>query len=364
MDRRMRLFFYLFLALSTAAVSVDVAYQHSPLWSYKIGGKVNSMEYNKDKIFVGSDDNILYAISKNGYLSWKYPADNVITGLHAGDDIVFSSMDGLIYMVDYNGTTKWSRRLPSYVGYDKAIHSRNGIVSVGLVNGVIYVLDKYGAEIGEYNTGGYVLETRVLEDRIIAVSDRQVFSLDLNGTLVGTFNLNKFVRTASVTDDYVVVGLNDGEVYCYDVSGTLFWAYKTDDQIGTVHADKNLVSAGTKNKRLFLFNVNSSLMWQRDTSDSIAATFISEPYVAVSTLDNKVYLYYTDGRLKWIYPTEGRVLNLLISDKYLISGTNGGWVDLSELPQKSKDEVMFVAASVAVLLLFAFLISVRSILKT
>jgi len=352
----------LFLA---SASSVDTAYMHSPTWSYRTEGGVSSVKYDNGKVLIASGDYTLYAVNLAGSLEWRFPMGDEITSIcPLSRNITVASMDGLIYMISEKGNTLWSRELPSYVGYDKAVSAGRGILSVGTADGMVYVLDNGGDLIGRYNTGEYVLATEVLDEGIIAISDRQIFLLMDNGSLVKTFELDRYIRTAATTDKYVAVGFTDGTIVLYDTTGMLLWTYDTKDQVGTISLSDEHVSAGTKGKKLLMFDVNGTLMWAQNMTDSVAATDVSEPYLAVSTLDNNVYLYNTDGMLKWGYSTNGRALNLVIDGGYLLSGTNTGLTYLSEIPSKSEMEVVFVSLTVAVIVLLGLLLLVRSILKT
>ena len=352
----------LILILVATSSAVETAYKHSPDWTYRVGGKVNSIKYADNLVLVGSDDSLLYAISRDGDLVWKYPVDNPVTSVDVADDnITVTSMDGLIYRLDPKGNTLWVRELPGYVGYDGGISSGRGIISAGTMNGKVYVLDNDGNQLSSYDAGGYVIATRVLDDGILAITDRHVLVIADNGSLTTSSEFSSYVRAAKTTGKYSAVGLSDGRIYLYDNSGVNLWSYDTKDQIGTLYASDNYVAAGTKNKKLLVFSVNGTLMWERLMTDSVIATFIEEPFIAVSTLDNTVQLYYTDGTLKWIYATDGRTLDLDMDGRYLLSGTANGGVYFSELPKKSSSEVFLVAGIVVIVLLLGLLVSIGAV---
>ena len=80
-------------------------------WRYLTGGWVfTTPAIGADEIYFGSDDYYLYSLTKDGVLKWRYGTSDSVNGspvLDADGVIYFSSWDGALYAVDMNGALKW-----------------------------------------------------------------------------------------------------------------------------------------------------------------------------------------------------------------------------------------------------------------
>ena len=82
-------------------------------WSYATGAPIySSPAVGADgTVYVGSEDNKLYAINPNGTLKWSYAAVYEIwssPAIGADGTIYVASYDDKLYAVNPNGTLKWS----------------------------------------------------------------------------------------------------------------------------------------------------------------------------------------------------------------------------------------------------------------
>ena len=105
------------LITSEAAPTSQAAVQGSPSgvkkWSHKAGGPVGgSPAIGADgAVYVGSDDNHMYAFSSNGDQQWSFLAgDSIFSSTTIGKDgtIFFGAADHMIYAVHPNGTQRFS----------------------------------------------------------------------------------------------------------------------------------------------------------------------------------------------------------------------------------------------------------------
>src|SRR3990172_9165077 len=109
------------------------------LWKFKAGGSgISAPIVDRGAVFVGSDDNNLYAIdAATGKLKWQYTALGKVYTPAAKDGLVFAaSFDNNIYALDSNGNLRWKTSTGSsmasppiaynnilYGGFDKYIYA-------------------------------------------------------------------------------------------------------------------------------------------------------------------------------------------------------------------------------------------------
>jgi len=80
-------------------------------WKYLTGGWVfTTPAIGMDEIYFGSDDYYLYSLTKDGTLKWRYGTYDIIDAspvLDANGVVYFSSWDGSLYAVNVNGVLEW-----------------------------------------------------------------------------------------------------------------------------------------------------------------------------------------------------------------------------------------------------------------
>jgi outer membrane protein assembly factor BamB len=84
-------------------------------WDRTMPGQLMNPVFMRDKIFVGSTTNELYAVEPNGGLAWKYRFGGDVLGVAASDDLVFvASLDNLVRALRRGtGNQVWKRALTS-----------------------------------------------------------------------------------------------------------------------------------------------------------------------------------------------------------------------------------------------------------
>jgi hypothetical protein len=103
-------------------------------------------------IYVGSNDNNLYAINPDGTQKWVFSTGNAVCSSPAiGSDgtIYVGSCDSNLYAINPDGTQKWSFTTGGYVESSPAIGS-DGTIYVGSNDGDLYAI--YGSSGGLANT--------------------------------------------------------------------------------------------------------------------------------------------------------------------------------------------------------------------
>jgi len=332
-----------------ASVSGESVYRQDPIWGYRLGGKVNSLAPLGNAILIGSESG-LYLLDYNKALEWYHPTDEPVTSVSAHKDrIIASSSDGMLLLLDKTGKLVWDRRIPGYVGYDKALAADDGGILCGSMDGFVYMLDWKGTYLWKHLVGSYVTNVGIIRDNIIVVSDRQVYLLDPDGKVKRNLDIKGYIRSSAIGGDMVVVGMDDGVVRAYDLNGTALWANNLSENIGPMDMDGN-ITVGTKERHLTMLGSDGKLYWKLNVSDSVIAVASSPEFVLVGTMDNKVHLYSIGGALRWYYGTEGRPNTLSIRDRDAVSGTNAGRIYYSRIPKKDAITSLMLSAAVIVIL--------------
>ncbi len=156
-----------------AQIDTSPGTEKSPAWVFATGGEIwSSPLLVGDKLFTGSDDGCLYALSAaDGRLLWKFTTQGVVRGKAAYLDgvVFFNSDDGRIRAVNASdGKLKWGfdahgkgvpRDLPAVSRnseWDYAQSSpviQDGIIFCGGADGVFYAIDAgSGRELWQHKT--------------------------------------------------------------------------------------------------------------------------------------------------------------------------------------------------------------------
>ena len=188
-------------------------------WRFRAGDKIFSAPAIADDgtIYVGAQDDYLYAIQPSGELRWRYRAGgDVDSSPVIGDDgtIYFGSDDHRVYALDRNGTLRFRVEMGGYVRAALALgRDHNILVPVFGPHPRIASLDTAtGEEQWSFGVGG----------------------TDANELGVGSSPLVD-------VDGNIFFGADDDYVYSIDRTGHMRWIYETG---GNVDSDPILTEGG------------------------------------------------------------------------------------------------------------------------
>jgi outer membrane protein assembly factor BamB len=206
------------------------------LWKFSTGATVAYPPTIKNgRVFFGSWDFNAYCLdAKTGELIWKFPtSEKVHSGFVVWNGLVcFSSYDGNVYAVsERDGSLVWKR------GFNEIIEGTfypvsNGVVFMGSRNWNYYAIElKTGRIKWTFSSGGLIVGSgTVYKNRVyIGSSDNNVYSLDEEtGRQVWRFPTNGAVNSAiKVFNDTVIAGSWDCNLYAIDLKGMLIWKSPT-----------------------------------------------------------------------------------------------------------------------------------------
>jgi len=285
-------------------------------WIYQTGGWVSSSAAigADGTIYVGSDDNNVYALNPDGSLKWSFQTWGHVSSspaIGADGTIYVGSADYNIYALNPDGRLKWIYQTEYYVNSSPAI-GVDGTIYAGGIDGNIYALDPYGNPEWIYQTGSCIVSTPAIGlDGTVYVGsdDGEVYAFNPDGSLKWKYEALDSVNSSPAigADGTIYVGSYDNNVYALNPNGSLKWKYQTGDFVGSSPAIglDGTVYIGSDDYNVYALNPNGTLKW----SCQIGGTVQSAPAIGadgtiyVGSGDKNVYALNPNGGLEWSYQT-------------------------------------------------------------
>lgn len=240
--------------------SAPVKSKASLVWTFETKGPViSSPVVADDVVYVGSEDNNLYALdAQTGQLQWSFATSGAVnsTPLVTRGKVLFLSYDGYFYALaqstgkliwkfktggeskfkvkDYfNGSFQpdfWDFYLSSAVADDKNVY-------FGSSDGNLYALDiQTGDKVWQYQTSGSVHSSPALHKGLLVVGtwDSRVYCLKAttgkeNWSYTTGRDTAQYVwlgiqASPSIDEQAVYIGSRDGKMYAFDLAnGDTLW---------------------------------------------------------------------------------------------------------------------------------------------
>ena len=270
-------------------------------WSYKTGASIKSTPAigSDGTIYVGSDDDYLYAMNPTGTMKWRYKTgDSVQSSPAIGTDgtIYFGSNDTNLYALNPNGTLKWKFATGDIIYSSPAIAS-DGTIYFGSGDMNLYALNPNGSEKWKYTTSYPVFSSPAIgSDGTIYFGslDNYIYALNPNGTLKWRVTTVWFIYSSPAigSDGTIYFGSWDKHLYAYNPDGTKKWSYLAGAVIysSPVIGSDGTIYFGDFDKKLYALNPNGSLKWTYTTNGYIP----SSPAIGS---DGTLYFGDEDGKL-------------------------------------------------------------------
>ncbi len=339
----------LFMCMAQATVPEDViphAETQQPIWSYATGGwVVNAPAVVDGMVFVGSDDNHIYALDAGaGEVVWRYETGDVIRStptvyegtvyagsndgsVHAlraetgealwtfsagrpvqyapiaGGGLVYvganSTGDFAVHALDAaTGDPAWIAEAPYPYGAPFAVAVAEGMLYAPGESGELYALDASTGELAwSFDAGmGAELPPTVVDGVAYLTSVNTAYALDAaTGEELWSFGTDRFPARnfPALVVDGAYYFSPDNHLYALNVStGMPRWTYEADAMIVTapVVAD-GLVFAGSESGRFFALDaVFGQIAWTWDAPDVALAS--------PSVIEGVLYAESSDGNLR------------------------------------------------------------------
>jgi len=283
------------------------------LWKYAtLDGIHSSPAVSNDVVYVGSDDNNVYAIStKNGELLWEYvTGDNVRSSPTIFNDVIYvGSDDNNVHAFSKkNGDLKWSYNLGNDIRPSTA--ASNGIVYAGSRDGNLYALDSENGTLKwKYRTMGSIESFPVVSDDVVYVSslDGSIYALDTKtGTLKWEYKIGTdIILHIAAFNNVIYVTSVDSFVYAINAeTGTLRWKYDGDQSFSSSPTiSGNAVYVGSNNGDLCVLDIGTGeLIYKYETeTSSISSVIISNGIIFISSNNGNLSAFVSEGGIDNVY---------------------------------------------------------------
>ena len=254
--------------LLLAVVALAAANEPGTLkWRYQTGDFVRSSPAigSDGTVYVGSDDNYLYALTPSGQLKWRYQTGGVVHYSPAiGPDgtVYVGSFDDYLYALTPSGQLKWRYQTGSYVSSSPAI-GPDGTMYVGFSDNYLYAISPDGTLKWRYQAGSAVFSSPAIgSDGTVYVGscDRYLYALTPSGQLKWRYQTGHWVGSSPAigSDGTVYVGSCDNYLYALTPSGQLKWRYQTGHWVGSpAIGSDGTVYVGSRDGYLYAIRSNS-----------------------------------------------------------------------------------------------------------
>jgi outer membrane protein assembly factor BamB/subtilisin family serine protease len=237
-------------------------------------------------VYVGSNDNSIYAYSPAGALKWTYAGlgifDTSAAAVGPDGTVYAGNTDGNVYALNASGTLKWQYAIQGAAGSGATGNSITCSTSLSS-GGVVY-------------THG---------------SDGNVYALNSNGTLAWTASVpsDSYAAPSIAPDGTIYIGTDMGAVYALNPDGSQKWVFSTPvsgDPIYTaaaIDASGNIYF-GTLDGNFYSVSPAGKLLWSYVVGDGItSAPALANGAVYFGGYDGNLYaLTAATGALQWKFP--------------------------------------------------------------
>jgi len=273
-------------------------------------------------IYVGANDNNLYAVRPDGKARWTKPfatGGPILSSAAIGADgvIYVGSSDANLYAIYPDGALKWSFATGGVIISSPTIGT-DGTIYVGAGNGNLYALKPDGTKKWAFATGGVIgySSPAIGSDGIIYVGaeDNKLYAITATGTAKWAkpfATSGKIESSPAIGGDGVIyVGSCDGKLYAINPSGTAKWTKPFATQ-GEIHSSPAIGADGTLyfsscDQHLYAVTSTGTQKWTAamgtggniDSSPTIGA----DGTIYVGSCDFNVYAINVNGTTKWKLP--------------------------------------------------------------
>ncbi len=295
--------------------------------SFSTGGAVSSSPAvgSNATIYVGSNDNRLYAINPDGTEEWSFSTGgDVVSSSALGSDgtIYVGSSDYNLYAINPDGTERWNFSTDDSSGWDGIVSSpaidNNGTIYFGSDDYKLYAVNPDGSERWHFTTAYPVRSSPAIGDDgtiYFGSNDGYFYALYPNGTEKWNFRTEASIETSSPALDSngnIYFSTIYERIYCLNSDGKEKW----HSQIGSGNAGSSpsigkdgTVYIGSSNNKLYAFNSDGTEKWNFSTGGNVCSspTIGSEGTIYTGSDDYNLYAINPDGSEKWNFSTGGAV---------------------------------------------------------
>jgi len=324
--KRPRQFSCCITAILCAAATVYSQTPGTLKWTFTTGGDVfSSPAIGIDgAIYVGSNDDKLYALKPDGTQKWAFTTvgDIISSPAIANDGTIyvgsgsFNAASTAFYAINPDGTQKWVFTTGAYITSSPAIGS-DGTIYVGSADNKLYAINPDGTQKWAFTAGDDVVwsSPAIAAGGTIYVGsiDRKVYAINPDGTQKWAFTTVDLVRTSPAigSDGTIYLGAGSAfstfdQFYAINPDGTQKWAIATGGNIfssAAIGADGTIYVGARTARRLLALNPNGTQKWAFTTGGNIDSSpaIGLDGAIYVGSTDDKLYAINPDGTLRWTF---------------------------------------------------------------
>lgn len=267
------------------------------LWTYGTGGECWGFDMLPDgTVSMGCHDGKIYVVEKNGTLRWSHDAGATTTVREVG-----FSHDGK-YLVGG----------PAERGYDASLFDA--------ASGNI--LKSFGTDdLWLRNSKFYADDKRF----VVGKSSGYLSAYDISGNELWSLIMGEFPMFMGIgSNDVTYASGKSRSLYAIGASGNVKWKYRIPDHSGgsgAVSADGSRIAIGTGGGWVYLFDGSGNLLWRVKTDgesighNAIAITADGKYVVAGSAPQSTVFVFDENGSKVWTYNVKPSP-NPILDEKY------------------------------------------------
>jgi len=210
-------------------------------WKTKLAPIKGSPSVQKDRVYVGDIDGKFYCIgAADGRTIWTFEMGAEITsGANFYKDLILiGSHDQTLYAIDKDGKKRWEVKTDGPVNGSPAIVGNKTFVAG--CDSILHILDAdTGKELNGIDLGGQAAATAAVDGDSLYVGTmtNEVLGIDLKkNEIIWKFEAPKrklpFYSSAAITEKLVLVGGRDKHLYGLDrKTGNEVWSFLVDEKI-------------------------------------------------------------------------------------------------------------------------------------
>jgi outer membrane protein assembly factor BamB len=290
------------------------------IWRLQINSVTGQSNYSSPAIasdgtiYVGSQDDYVYAVNPDGSLKWRFLTGDVVRSSPAiapDGTIYVGSYDDRLYALNPGGTLKWSYLTGGNVSSSPAV-AADGTIIFGSNDNRIYALNPDSTLRWSYVTGGSVNSSpAVAPDSTIycGSDDNYLYALTMGGTLKWRYSVGSDIdgSLAVAADGTIYFGSLNGALYALHPDSTVQWTFLTG---GLIHSSPAVAPDGTiyfgsTDDALYAIDPGGTMKWRYVTGDNVNSSPAvgSSGTIYFGSDDNNLYALGPDSVLTWSYPT-------------------------------------------------------------
>jgi outer membrane protein assembly factor BamB len=287
-------------------------------WSFMTGGTIESSPTigTDGTIYVGSNDDKLYAINSNGTEKWHFITGNTVDSSPAiGSDgtIYVGSDDFKLYAINPNGTEKWSFMTNNALSSSPAI-GFDGTIYIGSNDNKMYAINPDGTEKWNFTAGDQIHSSPAIDGNgtiYIGSHDDKLYAINPNGTKKWNYTTGATICSSPAIgfDGTIYAASNDGKLYAINPNGSKKWSYTIGyafDRSSPAIDSDGTIYIGSYDNKLHAINPNGTEKWSFTTGGDIIASspaIGSDGIIYFGSFDHKLYAINPDGTEKWSFIT-------------------------------------------------------------